>query len=707
MLTDAGYNVDFVGSQGGAYQNLPEPKDYDNDHEGHGGKTAWWINPRLNGPDDYFLPNSDPDVILYHIGTNNLNAGNIHLYAAGVEESLNIIWDYDSTITVVLAKIILSTDDTLRNARTHNYNILLDQLAQTKIDSGYSIYVVNMENALDYNTDMWDFLHPNEPGYDKMAEVWYDALVEILPPLEPAAPMIYTEPDTLVTEGQMFEYNVNAYGYPHPVFHLTESPAGMTIDTLTGQIEWLATLNGSYYVTVEASNSEGSHFQSFTLGVNKYPYCTDGLVSYWKLEESAPPYIDSFGNNNGDCTSCPDLTTGQAGSAQYFNGIESMNAISIPNTDNLGSEFTLMAWINPDNLDTEDRGIISERYSFVFEVESNGNKLSFSVFSGTFFEEYEPNTPLNVIQEGEWSHVCATFDNGIASIFINGELIDSQMLTYTALGFNYEPYYIGWTSHTNWGTNRYFEGKIDEVAIFNRPLSESEIYDHYLAGLNGHSYCEYHVILTTRILLEGPYNNGEISGNLNNTDFLPFSQPYNVTPWIYNGSESIGGLGEDIADWVLVELRSDPATTVVQRSAFIDKDGYLVDLDGRSQLRIDGITPGDYYLVIHHRNHLSVMSANPIYFDNTGSTTYDFTTGIEQYYQNTGAVQLPDGSWAMISGNTDGSLQINQSDLDAWKPDSGKKGYYPGDFNFDTEVDNTDKNDHLIPSMGSDSSVPN
>jgi len=701
LLDTNGFNVDMVGSQGGAYQNLPEPKDYDNDHEGHGGKTAWWMNTRLNGPDEYFLPNADPDVILYHIGTNNLNVGNIELYAAAAEESLNIIWDYDSTITVVLAKIILSIDDSLRNVRTHNYNILLEEMAQTKADSGYSIYVADMETALDYETDMWDQLHPNQQGYDKMAEVWYDILANALVPPEPTAPIIATEPDTSLSVGMVFDYNVDAYGYPKPVYHLLESPAGMTIDTVTGQIEWLATMQGNYDVSVEASNSEGSDVQDFTLNVNQSPPCTDGMISYWKLEETAAPYEDSFGLNDGDCTSCPDPVTGQVGGAQDFDDTEPANTIEIPNSDSYSSELTLMAWINPDNLDVVDRGIISRNNSFVLEVESDGDELSFTIISGTSFDEFESDAPENEIPVGIWTHVAATFNSGISTIYINGELIDSKLINFTTIGASFDPYTIGWTSHTQWPGSRYFDGKIDEVAIYDRALSEIEIFDLYMAGLNGHSYCDNHITFSARVLLEGPYNNGEISKNLNQTGYLPTNQPYDATPWIYSGSESVGGLNENTSDWVLVELRSDPTTTLARRSAFIDKDGNIVDLDGISQVKFEGIAPGDYYLVVHHRNHLSVMSANTIYFDNSGSTSYDFTTGIEQYYQNSGAIQLPDGSWAMITGNTDGSSQVNQADLDNWTPEAGLKGYYPGDFNFDTEVDNKDKNDFLIPSMDS------
>jgi hypothetical protein len=57
-------------------------------------------------------------------------------------------------------------------------------MARTRIANGDKIIVVDMENALIYPDDMWDTVHPNNTGYDKMAGVWYTALDNILPVCE-------------------------------------------------------------------------------------------------------------------------------------------------------------------------------------------------------------------------------------------------------------------------------------------------------------------------------------------------------------------------------------------------------------------------------------------------------------------------------------------------------------------------------------------
>ena len=91
------------------------------------------------------------------------------------------------------------------------------------------------------------------------------------------------------------------------------------------------------------------------------------------------------------------------------------------------------------------------------------------------------------------------------------------------------------------------------------------------------------IYVDLKVFLEGAYAgpnmNTAISGS------IPNNQPYNVAPWNYGGTETAVSIGNDIVDWVLVELRSGgtPSTaTVVEatKAALLKSNGTIVDADG-------------------------------------------------------------------------------------------------------------------------------
>jgi hypothetical protein len=113
--------------------------------------------------------------------------------------------------------------------------------------------------------------------------------------------------------------------------------------------------------------------------------------------------------------------------------------------------------------------------------------------------------------------------------------------------------------------------------------------------------------MRAKIFLEGPFNNGENNMLRNLNEIVPKSSPYSQAPVTTNFIPPI------VVDWVLVELRDkkDSSVVVASKSAFLTFDSKIVGLDGESPVRFP--LPEDrYYIVIKHRNHLPVMSANPV-----------------------------------------------------------------------------------------------
>lgn len=114
--------------------------------------------------------------------------------------------------------------------------------------------------------------------------------------------------------------------------------------------------------------------------------------------------------------------------------------------------------------------------------------------------------------------------------------------------------------------------------------------------------------LSLKSFLEGPFNSGSMSTSLNSQ--IPINQPFNSTPWNYTGNESAASVPAAAVDWVLVELRdkNDNSSTTARKAGFILTDGMIVDVDGTSPLSFD-IASDEYYVVVNHRNHLTIMSS--------------------------------------------------------------------------------------------------
>ena len=91
-------------------------------------------------------------------------------------------------IKVVVAKIVnrLDNETTLsvnESETTTAFNSALQSMANSRIANGDNLSIVDMENALLYPEDLPDSVHPNSDGYQKMAQVWFDGIIDILPKL--------------------------------------------------------------------------------------------------------------------------------------------------------------------------------------------------------------------------------------------------------------------------------------------------------------------------------------------------------------------------------------------------------------------------------------------------------------------------------------------------------------------------------------------
>ncbi|GAB5555929.1 MAG: hypothetical protein SchgKO_01420 [Schleiferiaceae bacterium] len=175
-----------------------------------------------------------------------------------------------------------------------------------------------------------------------------------------------------------------------------------------------------------------------------------------------------------------------------------------------------------------------------------------------------------------------------------------------------------------------------------------------------------------KVFLEGPYNasTGEMNTDLNTLGLIPLSQPYNVAPWNYAGTESVTAMpNSNVVDWVLIEIReasnanaANPNTVIGTRAGFLLKNGDVADLDGMTPLTYADLeldNSKEQYVVVYHRNHLAIMSADPLTLSG-GELNYDFSLGTIFARGNTLGYKCLDKNTTicgMIAG------EINQDDI--------------------------------------------
>lgn len=215
------------------------------------------------------------------------------------------------------------------------------------------------------------------------------------------------------------------------------------------------------------------------------------------------------------------------------------------------------------------------------------------------------------------------------------------------------------------------------------------------------------VVVRLRVLLDGPWTGGPLMGGaLAASELVPLSEPYTGLGYVHAGS----GGGEQttpavlaatgvngIVDWVFIELRNsaNPAQVFSTRSALLQRDGDIVDVDGRSDVGFD-LVPDQYYAAVHHRNHLAIMTSTALSFTGTGSLV-DLSTSSASLYGGSDAAKLQDGRKLMYAGDVDhnGMLRYtgNGNDRDLILtaiggsiPTSITTGYLGEDVNLDGYV---------------------
>ena len=264
LLNSSGYNFDFVGGNKYGYSYMSDPdnagfsgiKDQQLADIMESGTTGTPWGQVTPGP---YLNYYDTDIVLLHIGTNDVLADEYN-DVSNVSRLLDAIDDYEIAngrpILVFLARIISPANNPCNSEfKTKTYNNKLISMAQSRINAGDKIVIVDMDcgAGINYYTDMVDQVHPTQTGYDKMAAKWFSAIDAVN-----TAPVVSQIPNQTIAQGGSFtQINLDNY-----VYDAEDSPQDIIWSTSpSNPVHYTVTIDENRKATVTPKDSQWSGYE--------------------------------------------------------------------------------------------------------------------------------------------------------------------------------------------------------------------------------------------------------------------------------------------------------------------------------------------------------------------------------------------------------------------------------------------------------------
>lgn len=221
----------------------------------------------------------------------------------------------------------------------------------------------------------------------------------------------------------------------------------------------------------------------------------NGCVAWWRGEDN---FQDSGGTNHGTGLNGVSFAAGEVGRCMSFDGTN--DSVQVPTSANLnlvsGQGWTMEGWIKPD--------VLTDRYLAHKGTSANGTtpywcvylrndspagRLAFEMCPGTGMNQYDFSKSVTPVTAGVWQHIAVVVDSMGGSVdgihyYINGvDAGRTDLRDWATSGTvtNAEPLQIG----SFRGQGVFFDGLIDELSIYNRALSPTEISAIHAAGSAG------------------------------------------------------------------------------------------------------------------------------------------------------------------------------------------------------------------------------
>jgi hypothetical protein len=220
----------------------------------------------------------------------------------------------------------------------------------------------------------------------------------------------------------------------------------------------------------------------------------DGPIAYFRMDEASGTVAHDLTGNGHNATLVGGITLGAAGAlsgsgdsdtAMLFNGSTgylNINSTAI-NTTGWGG-MTLESWVYLTSLPTYYTRLIANDYpgasnkgvEFIIAPASDGSGGYFDIGLGTSFTGTSYGT--HALSINTWYHLVGVFSGNTLTVYVNGVNSGSS----TASGSYSAPATTFNVGRDPNSTSDYLPGRIDEVAIYNYPLSSGQVTAHYIAA---------------------------------------------------------------------------------------------------------------------------------------------------------------------------------------------------------------------------------